>query len=187
MPPKPWKTLSTRPIYQNNWISVREDIAQLPNGRTTICGVVSMNVAVGVLPFVDDDHVLLVRQYRYPHAENQRWEIPTGAVHPDETSAQGALRELQEEAGYTASQLTAISIFYPSNSVCHETAHLFIARGLTPAPLPPDDTEDLEIATFPFAEVIDMVRRSEIRDSLSMLAILLAEQQRTCPTQQSST
>lgn len=71
MPPKPWKTLSTRHIYQNDWMSVREDVAEMPNGRTTLYGVCTFGECVGVLPFVDEDHVLMVRQYRYVTAENQ--------------------------------------------------------------------------------------------------------------------
>ena len=50
MPPQPWKTLSTRLVYQNPWTSVHEDIAEMPNGRTTIYGVVEAGQCVGVLP-----------------------------------------------------------------------------------------------------------------------------------------
>lgn len=172
MPPLPWKTLSSRPIYKNNWISVREDIAQTPNGHETIYGVVSMHRAVGVLPFIDDEHVLLVRQYRYPHQENFRWEIPTGGMHDDETPVEAAQRELREEGGYEAAQLTEISRFHPSNSVSDETAWIFVARGLISSPLPPDETEDLELEIFSFARALEMVMDSEIRDSLSVVAIL---------------
>ena len=61
----PWTTLSTTPIYANKWLSLREDLVALPDGRTTIYGVVSCGQCVGILPFVDQDTVLLVRQYRY--------------------------------------------------------------------------------------------------------------------------
>ena len=53
MPPQPWKTLSTREVYQNKWMRLREDIAEMPNGRTTIYGVCEFGQCVGVLPFVD--------------------------------------------------------------------------------------------------------------------------------------
>jgi ADP-ribose pyrophosphatase len=83
--PKPWKRLSSRVVYENPWMHLREDVAELPDGRTTIYGVVTFGECVGVVPFVDDDHVLLVRQYRYVQGENHRWEIPTGGVHEGET------------------------------------------------------------------------------------------------------
>src|ERR1044071_6617988 len=102
MTPKPWKTLTSRPIYANKWMRLREDTAELPDGRTTIYGVVTFGDCVGVMPFLDDDRVLMVRQYRYVQRENHRWEMPTGGVREGETPAQAAQRELQEEVGYLA-------------------------------------------------------------------------------------
>ena len=174
MPPKPWKTLSSTPIYANKWTQLREDIAELPDGRTTVYGVVTFGQCVGVLPFLDDDHVLMVRQYRYVQRENHRWEMPTGGVLAGEAAATAAQRELREEVGYSAGRLEWISSYYTSKSVCDETAHLYIGYDLTPAALPPDETEFLEIATMPFATVLDMVLQSEIRDGMTVIAVLHA-------------
>ena len=174
MPPKPWKTLSSQPVYANKWTRLREDIAELPDGRTTIYGVVTLGQCVGVLPFLDSDHVLMVRQYRYVQGENHRWEMPTGGMHPDETPEAAAQRELQEEVGYSAGRLEWISSYYTSKSVCDETAHLYLGYDLVPAALPPDETEFLEIAALPFAEVLDLVLKSEIRDGMTVIAVLHA-------------
>jgi ADP-ribose pyrophosphatase len=173
MPPKPWKTLSSRPIYANKWTRLREDIAELPDGRTTIYGVVTFGQCVGVLPFLDD-RVLMVRQYRYVQQENHRWEMPTGGVHPGETPEIAAQRELQEEVGYSAGRLEWVSSYYTSKSICDETAHLYLGYDLVPAALPPDETEFLEIAALPFADVLGMVLRSEIRDGMTVIAVLHA-------------
>ena len=174
MPPKPWKTLTSRPVYKNPWASVREDLAEMPNGKTTIYGVVECGECVGVLPFVDDGHVVLIRQYRYVFDENERWEMPTGGVKPGETLLEAAHRELQEETGFDAEHLEQINTYYTSKSVMHEIAHLFIGRHLTPIQAVPDETEFLEIATFGFDQVLQMVLKSEIRDSMTVLAVLLA-------------
>jgi 8-oxo-dGTP pyrophosphatase MutT (NUDIX family) len=174
MPPKPWTTRESREVYRNKWISVREDLAEMPDGRTTIYGVVTMGRAVGVLPFLPDGRVLMVRQYRYVARENQRWEMPTGGIHPHETPEEGAQRELREEVGYRAGRLTPISTFYSSKSVCDETCYLFLGHDLTPATALPDETEDLEIAALPFDEVLDLVVRSEIRDAMTVIAVLHA-------------
>jgi len=174
MPPKPWSTLSSTPIYANKWTQLREDIAELPDGRTTVYGVVIFGQCVGVLPFLDDDHVVMVRQYRYVQQENHRWEMPTGGVLVGEASEAAAQRELREEVGYSAGRLQWISSYYTSKSVCDETAHLYIGYDLTPAALPPDETEFLEIATMPFATVLDMVVKSEIRDGMTVIAVLHA-------------
>ena len=174
MPPQLWKTLSTREIYKNKWMRLREDIAELPNGHTTIYGVCEFGECVGVLPFVDDQNVLLVRQYRYVQQENHRWEMPTGGIRTGETAEQAAQRELMEEGGYCADQLTWISTYYPSKSVCYETAHLFVGQSLVSAGAVPDDTEFFEKAVIPFEEAVKMVEKSEIRDSMSVIAILHA-------------
>ena len=159
-------------------MKLREDIAEMPDGRTTIYGVVTFGECVGVLPFVDDDQVMLVRQYRYVFGENQRWEMPTGGMKPGESPEAAALRELQEEVGHTAQQLLHVSTYYPSKSVCYEIGHLFLGFGLQRAVLQPDETEFFETATFSFPEVLAMVNRSEIRDSMTVIAVLHAAQQR---------
>ena len=179
MPPQPWKTLSTREIYKNKWMRLREDIAELPNGHRTIYGVCEFGECVGVLPFIDHQHVLLVRQYRYVHQENHRWEMPTGGIRPSETPEQAAQRELMEEGGYCANQLTWISTYYPSKSICRETAHLYIGRGLALGEALPDETEFFERAVLPFEEVLRMVETSEIRDSMTVIAVLHTARLRT--------
>jgi ADP-ribose pyrophosphatase len=170
---KPWKTLSSEHIYENPWMSLREDVALMPDGRTTIYGVVTFGDCVGVLPFLDRDRVLLVRQYRYVQRD-ARWEIPTGGVHAGESFEDAAQRELQEEVGHRAERLTWINDNYTSKCICRETAHLFIGEGLTPAPRPADETEFIEVRTFDFAQVLRMVMSSEIMDSMSVIAILSA-------------
>lgn len=177
MPPKTWKTISSRPVYQNPWTSVREDIAEMPNGKTTLYGVVECADCVGILPFVDESHVVMVRQYRYVFGENQRWEMPTGGVRPAETLLDAAHRELREEVGYDAALLDYVNTYYTSKSIMHEIAHLYIGRNLTQVQAVPDETEFLEIEVFPFASVIQMVLESEIRDSMTILAVLLAARQ----------
>src|SRR3954466_997134 len=172
MPPHPWKTLSTREVYANRWIRVREDVAEMPNGRTTLYGVCELGECVGVLPFLTDDEVVMVRQYRYVQRENGRWEMPTGGMHGGETPEEGARRELVEEVGYRAATLTHINTHYTSKSVCDETAHLFVARGLTAVEATPDETEFLEVAVMPFEDVLGLVLASEIRDAMTVIAVL---------------
>lgn len=174
MPPPPWKTQSSREVYRNKWMRLREDIAEMPNGRTTLYGVCEFGECVGVLPFVDADHVVMVRQYRYVFGENQRWEMPTGGKERAEEVIAAAQRELMEEVGYRANELVHINSYYTSKSVCHETAHLFIGRQLEKMSAPPDDTEFLEVGILKFDDVLRMVLDSEIRDSMTVIAVLIA-------------
>jgi 8-oxo-dGTP pyrophosphatase MutT (NUDIX family) len=175
---KPWKTLSSRLVYQNRWTSVREDLAEMPNGATTIYGVVECGDCVGVLPFLDEERVVMVRQYRYVFGEDHRWEMPTGGVKEGESLLEAAHRELQEEVGYDARDLQHINTYFTSKSIVHEIAHLYLGRDLFSVQSVPDETEFLEVAEFPFRQVLEMVLDCEIRDSMTVIAVLLADRLR---------
>jgi len=175
---KPWKTLASRPVYQNRWTSVREDLAEMPNGHTTIYGVVESGNCVGVLPFLDDDRVVMVRQYRYVFGEDHRWEMPTGGVKKDESLLEAARRELREEVGYDTMDLQHINTYFPSKSITYEIAHLYIGRALSRVHAIPDETEFMEVADLPFQQVLEMVLESEIRDSMTVIAVLLTDRLR---------
>jgi ADP-ribose pyrophosphatase len=169
----PWTQVTSRRIYTNKWMAVREDQVRLPDGRETIYGVVDCGHCVGVLPFVDPDNVLLVGQYRYV-AQRFTWEMPTGGVRAGESLEAAAQRELAEEAGRRATRLTWLSTYHTSKSVMNETAHLYLGQDLEPADTPPDETEFIERRVFLFRDVVDMVRRAEITDSMTVIAVLHA-------------
>jgi ADP-ribose pyrophosphatase len=173
----PWRTTSTRPVYANRWISLREDMVELPDGRTTLYGVVDCGECVGVLPFLDPETVLLVGQYRYV-AGDFFWEMPCGGQDEGETLIQAAQRELAEEAGYEAGRLTKLCDFQTSKSILYEIAHLYVAEDLRPAARPGDHTEFIERRAFPFTEVLAMVERGEIKDAMTIVAVLHAARRR---------
>jgi ADP-ribose pyrophosphatase len=173
----PWTTRTSRPVYENAWMRLREDVAELPDGRTTIYGVVECKPAVGVLPFLDEATIILVGQYRYVFREFS-WEIPTGGAHTGESIEATAQRELTEEAGYEAERLVKLCDFHTSKSILEEVAHLYRADGLRPARREADATEFIEVRTFLFEEALRMVERSEIKDAMTVVAILHAARQR---------
>jgi ADP-ribose pyrophosphatase len=169
----PWYPIASRPVYSNKWMAVREDQVRLPDARETIYGVVECGECVGVLPFVDPAHVLLVGQYRYV-AKRFTWEMPTGGVRPGESLEAAAQRELAEEAGQRAGRLTWVSTYHTSKSVVDETAHVYVGEDLVPAARTADETEFIERRVFPFTEVLAMVARAEITDSMTVIAVLHA-------------
>lgn len=173
----PWRTRTSRLVYENRWIRVREDLAELPDGRTTPYGVVECRPAVGVLPFLDARTVVLVGQFRYV-AGQFRWEMPTGAVRPDETPEAAAQRELAEEAGYESGRLVRLCEFDSSKSVMDERCALYLGEDLRPVPRRPDPTEFIEVHAFPFDEVVRMVEASEITDAMTVIAVLHAARRR---------
>ncbi len=173
----PWRRLSTRPVYENGWIRVREDQVAMPDGETSIYGVVECGGCVGVLPFLDTDTVVMVGQYRYV-AGDFYWEMPTGGMQPGESEAAAVQRELAEEAGYEADRLVKLCAYHTSKSVVEETANIYLAEGLRPVQRPADPTEFIEVRSFPFDEVVRMVERDQIKDSMTIIAVLHALRRR---------
>ena len=172
----PWRRLASRTVYRHPFLTVREDRVALPNGREIdycVATTGASGVAVGVLPFLDESTVLMERQWRYI-AGRLTWEMPTGGVNPGEPVEDAAQRELMEEVGYRAAVLVPLLAFSSSKSVVDETAHLYLAAGLTAERLPADETEFIEQRALPFSEVVRMVERGEVLDAMTIAAVLLA-------------
>ncbi len=170
----PWYGVSTRPVYANPWLSVREDVVLMPDGNHTIYGVIKAGECVGVLPFADKHSVLMVQQYRYVFGKVML-EMPTGSLEPGESHEQAAHRELAEEARVSAGRLEYLGKYHTSSSVLDETAHLYLAYGLTPARQQEgDETEFIRVEEMPFQRVLEMVLSGEILDPMTIIAVLRA-------------
>jgi 8-oxo-dGTP pyrophosphatase MutT (NUDIX family) len=168
----PWTTLGSRPIYENPWISVREDQVLRPDGKPGIYGVVHFKGrAVGVLPVDDAGGIWLVGQHRYT-LNQYSWEIPEGGGPEGESPEETARRELREETGLSAGRLELLAVSHLSNSVSDEVAYIFRATQLTPGPSEPEGTERLQVRHVPWEEARAMLQRGEITDSMSVIALL---------------
>lgn len=171
----PWRTLSSKPVYENNWISLREDKVVRPDGEDGIYGVVHFkNIAVGVLALEDDGSLYLVGQYRYT-LDQYSWEIPEGGCPEGEDPLRAAQRELEEETGLSAERWQQLGTAHLSNSVSDELAVWFLASGLTQGEHRPEGTEQLKVRRVAFTEALRMALAGEITDALSLLAIFQYE------------
>ena len=170
--PNPWKTLSTKTSFENPYFSISEHDVITPTGEPGYYGVVHFKRhAVGVIPIDENGNTWLVGQFRYPQ-NSYEWEIPEGGADPGETPLDCAKRELLEETGISASEWELLQEMQVSNSVTDEQSTTYVARNLSYSESQPDPTEELAIRKLPLAEAIEMAMRGEIRDSISVAALL---------------
>lgn len=171
------RRLATRRIYEGRVLSLDVDEVEEPGGIQAVREVVRHRGSVASLPVLDDGRVVLVRQYRYP-VDREVWELPAGRLDPGESVEEGARRELEEEVGLRAAHLEGIGVFYTTPGFCDEVMHLFRATGLTPVPARPEADERIETRTLDFEEARAMMRRGEVQEGKTLVALLLESERR---------
>lgn len=168
----PWTVLSKAVAYENAWIRVEHHEVLNPAGGPGIYGTVHFKAhATGIVPIDEKGNVILVGQYRFP-LRAYSWEIPEGGGFGDGPVLESARRELQEECGVVAKCWVEIQVMDLSNSVSDERGTIFLAWDLTEAPAEPEATEEIQVKRIPFWEAVERVKRGEIRDSMSVMALL---------------
>lgn len=131
--------------------------------------------AVIVVPMLDDDTVLLVREYA---AGVDRYELglPKGRMDPGETVEQGADRELKEEAGYGARRLTVLHELTLSPAYMANVAHVVLAQDLYPERLIGDEPEELEVLPWKLSELPALLARDDVTEGRSIAALFMARE-----------
>lgn len=167
-----WKTLDSRIVYDNPWITLREDKVINPGGGENDYGHIHFKKkAVGIVPIDDQGNTWIVGQDRYTLGEYS-WEVPMGASEEDEDPLDTAHRELKEETGLAAASMTQLMRLHTSNSITDEVGFVFVARDLTVGETRFDEMEVLDVRRLPLEEVIAMIYRGEMTDAISVAAIL---------------
>lgn len=170
----PWRLLSGRIVYDNPWISVREDQVIRPDGKPGIYGVVSFkNLALSIVPVTAEEDTFLIGQYRYP-LDVYSWETPQGGGQITLPPRESAARELKEEAGLIAQSWTQLGLVHTSNCVTSEVGMVFLAQNLTEVTPEPDGDEILQIKRLPLKTAVRMALDGDITDAMSVVALLRA-------------
>ncbi|ANO49926.1 NUDIX domain-containing protein [Woeseia oceani] len=167
-----WKRLSSRIVFDNPWITVREDKVINPGGGRNDYGHVHFkNRAIAVLPLANNGDTWLVGQDRYTLGEYS-WELPMGGGPLDEPPLLAAQRELREETGLTAADWREYMKLHTSNSVTDEVAYVFIARELEQGATEFEQTENIAVRRLPLADAIAEAQQGLITDAISVAALL---------------
>ena len=161
-------------VHVGRKIRVAIDSQTMADGTVIRRDMIVHPGAVVILPILDAEHVVLLRNHRFVIDETL-WEVPAGTLEPDEPLEDCAKRELLEETGYRAAKWTHLGYLYASPGVLDEKLHLFVAEDLTPGPMSLEADEELEPVTVRFDEAIRMCLSGEIKDAKTITSLLLWE------------
>lgn len=164
------QTLRKEYLYKGKIINVRKDDALLPNGKTAIREVVEHSGGSAIL-CEKDDKVLLVKQFRYPYAE-ELWEIPAGKLNAGEDPKETAIRELEEECGVKAKKVSLLFEVYPTPAYDTEIIRIFKAEEIEKSVVHLDEDEFLTSAWIDKDDLKKMIRSGEIKDAKTLIALL---------------
>lgn len=172
-----YETLS-REVAYDGYVTVHHDRVRMPTGEESPREYAENFDAVAVVPVRDDGRVVLLRQYRHPHATHVL-EIPAGKLdEPGEDPAEAAQRELGEEVGYRAGDLVPLVTFLNSAGWTTETTRVYLGTRLMKAS--PDNFEAtheeaaMDVVTLPFDELLAMAHAGDLPDAKTLIGVLLA-------------
>ncbi len=161
----------SEPLFESSRFRVVRRQRTDPRGQSIERDVILHPGAVVILPELENDQVVLIRNYRIA-LEAPLIELPAGTLEPGEDPRESAGRELAEETGYLAQQLEALITFYSSPGILHEKMHLFLATGLQPGPTALEPGEEIEPLIVPWSRALEMARDGEIQDAKTLCGLL---------------
>lgn len=169
-----FEILKRQTMYQGRAFAVQQVDLHLPDGRTTTYDLVHHNDSITLVPLDEKGNIWFVRQYRLG-AAGLLLELPAGVLENGEPPENGARREIREEIGMAAGQMTLLGDFYLAPGYADEHMFIFLASQLSHDPLDADDDEFLELEAIPASKALQMARSGEFRDAKTIAALLLAE------------
>ena len=164
------KTVKLNYIYQGKILNLRRDDVSLPNGNLAVREIVEHSGG-SCIYCEKDGKILFVKQFRYAY-NKELLELPAGKHNPNETPKETAIRELEEETGLKASDVTLMFEVYQSPGYTNEVIKIFKAEGLTQSVMHLDEDEFLSGVWIEKDKVKKMIQNGEICDAKTLIALL---------------
>ena len=149
---------------------MRVDRILFDDGIEATREVVEHRGASVIIPLLEDQRVLLVRQYRYAIGK-ELLEIPAGTCDEGESPEDCAKRELQEETGFTCDDMEKVLECYVAPGYSTEKIHFYLARRLRRTQQDPDEDERISVEPVSIPEALAKIRNGEICDAKSICAL----------------
>jgi ADP-ribose pyrophosphatase len=167
------KTYETETVYKGKIVQLNIDSVTLPDGNTSKRELIKHPGAVAVIALTDEGKLICVEQYRKP-LEKSLVEIPAGKLEEGEEPETCALRELEEETGYTTKNLKLLTSFYTSPGFADEIVHLYFTDNVKPLEVSPDGDEDefVEVMEVTLHEAEQLESEQRIHDAKTAYALL---------------
>lgn len=165
------KTISSEIKYKGKILNLRIDTVESVNGESTR-EIVEHSGGAVVLPLLPNKNVVMIRQFRKP-LERDVLEIPAGKIEQGESPEETAFRELQEETGYMANNMTLLTKMYPSVGYSEELLYIYLATDLEPGETDFDENEDIDTYSYHIDDLYEMVMEGKIHDAKTQVAILM--------------
>jgi ADP-ribose pyrophosphatase len=170
-----FRVLTRELLSDHGFIALENHRIQGPTGEVVNRVVVAHPGAVAIVPLIGDD-IILIEQYRAP-VDTFVLEIPAGKLDTADTSrVTAARRELLEETGYVAAELSRLTAILPAVGFSNEEITIYLAESLTPGESSPDGIEEhaATIVRMPFSQAVGKVLDGTIVDSKSIAGIMIA-------------
>lgn len=166
------RTLESRLVYEGRLFSVKADMVEISWGKRTLREIVIHPGAVVIVPMLDEETVILVKQYRYA-ASKMLLELPAGTLEKGEGPDGCAARELEEETGFMAGSMKRLGALYLAPGYSTEVAYFYLATDLVMRDQKLEPDEKIRVIPLKLSKVLEMIRSGEIEDAKTVAGILM--------------
>lgn len=161
--------------HKGSIVDFYTDYMQLPDDKIAKWDFIAHKGAAAIVPVMENGDIIMVRQYRNA-IERYTLEIPAGALNPNETGLEAAIRECEEETGYKALDAKHLFDLYTTVAFCNEKIGIYYTTKLESGKQNLDENEYVNVEIHSLDALIQMIFDGKIQDAKTMAALLAYKQ-----------